>query len=103
MQNWMIHANIFFHIFKIFGLTFIAIIKNHIHPVRAHVNYPNINHYDNLCDGTISIYFDPADTPLPWLQLYHLFLCVICFNLIYNFQSLSVPDRGPFCQNRSKL
>ena len=60
---------VFFHIKKKIGLTFGAIIKKHIFPVRAHVNFPSTNRYNSLTCGTISIYFDPADTSLSQLQL----------------------------------
>ena len=37
--------HIFFHIFTIVGLTFVAIPKKHDLPVRAHVNFPSTNRY----------------------------------------------------------
>ena len=80
MQNRMIYANIYIiyiiYILKKIGLTFIVTIKNQIHLVRAHVTCPSTNHYNSLPGGTIPIYFDPADTSLPWLQLCHLFFFV---------------------------
>jgi len=81
MQIRILHANTIFSYFSDMRLNFYSHNKKIFYPVRTHVNLPSTNHYNSLPVGTISLYFDLADTSLQLLQLCHLYFSVICFNI----------------------
>ena len=60
----ILYANIIFSYFSNIRLNFYSHNKKKFYPVRTHVNLPSTNHYNSLPVGTISLYFDLADTSL---------------------------------------
>ena len=60
----ILYANIIFSYFSDMRLNFYSHNRNIFYPVRTHVNLPSTNHYNSLPVGTISLYFNLADTSL---------------------------------------
>ena len=78
-----------------------------IHPTRARVNCLNTNHYNSSPGGTISLYFDPADTYTiiiqiqHWLQLCHLFFVCNLFQYSMIFFLNHMFEKGEISKGKT--